>query len=743
MPIIKREDIELLRQRARIEQVVGEYVTLRRAGTGTMKGLCPFHDEKTPSFNVRSQLGVWHCFGCGEGGDVIDFVMKINQMDFLDAIEFLAGKFGVTLHYEKGGKRESRQGDPVKRQVLLEIHKLAEEFYCQQFASPAGEVARNFLIERRFTLDQAAYFRVGYSLAEWDALARYLRGRGFTEAQLSSSGLFVEGKRGLYDRFRGRIMWPIRDLSGATVGFGARNLSESDREVPKYINTPETQIYHKSQVLYGLDLARKTISQKRQIVIVEGYTDVMAAHCAGITNAVATCGTAFGEGHVQIIRRLLADRFDGAAKLSLENGNQYSGEVIYTFDGDEAGMKAARRAYVEDQAFAARTFVAIDSAGQDPCDIRIHRGDQGLRDLLEKRIPLFEFVLQSVLGSENLRTNEGRVAALSKAIPVLAGIGDVSLRNAYSQSVSAWLVQDPDQVRRQVERAARQLKAQSNQAEARSGQLRSATSTPGVRAKLGSVTGRGTADWDRTAWSGSESGVTSSAQEISREVGREGTVGQGVVVQNLDLLESAHTSYLRSLPNSSVLHLEAQVLAVVLQHPFACTASEFEELSRESFSDRTFQAVLDAIQATGGLTRFLDLQEEAEAFYQQNCAGADVGAGVGMDASVNMGEAAEAMAATRWNEEVREAALPPVRGVIVELSTIDLPLRNSQDARQLERFARETVSRLQVLNLTSQLADLRAQINLAQDPEEVQQLQFELTTVSTRIRQINENLGRG
>lgn len=234
------------------------------------------------------------------------------------------------------------------------------------------------------------------------------------------------------------------------MGFGARRLDE-DPQSPKYLNSPETLIYKKSQALYGIDVAKKAIARGRKVVIVEGYTDVMAAHAAGEDTAVATCGTAFGSGHTQIIRRLLGDVSSPAAGVVLSSGRGPGGEVIFTFDGDEAGKAAARRAYMEDQSFAAQTFVAVDPQGMDPCDIRLLRGDQALRDLVNNRVPLFEFVLRSVLSELDLTTAEGRVRGLRACGPILAGIKDHALRSEYTRRVAGWLGMEP----RDVERVAR------------------------------------------------------------------------------------------------------------------------------------------------------------------------------------------------------------------------------------------------------------------------------------------------
>ncbi|MFD1102981.1 DNA primase, partial [Schaalia naturae] len=449
--LIRREDIAAVRDASRIEDIVGEHVALKPAGVGSLKGLCPFHDERTPSFHVRPQVGLWHCFGCGEGGDVISFVQKIDHLGFSEAVEMLAQRSGITLHYEEGG-RQVRQEEPGRRQRLLDAHRVAEEYYREQLLAPEAHAGRAFLSGRGFTQAMSDHFGVGYSPQGWDHLTRHLRGRGFTDAEIQAAGLGTQGSRGTYDRFRGRLMWPIRDITGATIGFGARRLDD-DPESPKYLNTPETAIYKKSQVLYGLDLAKRDIARRRRIVIVEGYTDVMAAHVAGETCAVATCGTAFGSDHVRVVRRLLGDAADPAAGVVLSSGRAHGGEVIFTFDGDAAGQKAAIRAFHEDQNFASQTFVAVERSGMDPCDLRLARGDQAVLTLVSSRTPLFEFVIRSILRQCDLGTVEGRVAALRGAAPVVAGIKDRALRHEYTRELAGWLGMEVSEVSRAVRSA--------------------------------------------------------------------------------------------------------------------------------------------------------------------------------------------------------------------------------------------------------------------------------------------------
>lgn len=448
MPRIKDADIVVVRERARIDEVVRDVVALKSAGGGSLKGLCPFHDERSPSFHVTPAKGYWHCFGCQEGGDVIDFVRKIDHLSFAEAVEKLAARTGTQLRYEEGG---SAQPDRLKgvRTRLVEAHKAAAAFYAEQLNSADAQLGRTFLKERQFDQDAALKFGVGFAPNGWDGLTKHLRSMKFTDEELITGGLAIAGKRGPYDRFRGRLLWPIRDLSGDVVGFGARKLREDD-DGPKYLNTPETPLYKKSQVLYGVDLARKEISRRQQAVIVEGYTDVMAAHLSGIETAVATCGTAFGVDHIKVLRRLLMDQ------------DEFRGQVIFTFDGDAAGRKAALRAFNEDQRFVSQTFVAIEKTGLDPCELRLQQGPEVVRELVARRTPLFEFVIRATLDDYDLNTAEGRVAGLRAVAPVLATIRDRSLRPEYTRLVAGWLGMEPGAVSDAVRQATAKSGASAN-----------------------------------------------------------------------------------------------------------------------------------------------------------------------------------------------------------------------------------------------------------------------------------------
>ena len=424
---IRDEDVAYIRDRAPIDEIVGDYVQLKNAGGGAKKGLCPFHDEKSPSFHVTPSKGYFHCFGCQTGGDVIAFLMKIDHLTFTETIERLADRMGYTLRYEEGGSNTPTFSAGA-RSRLIAANTEASKFYQLQLNSPNAQHGRDLLTKRGFDKAACMQFGVGFAPDEWDALTKHLRALDYTIDELETAGLSKMGQRGPIDRFRNRLTWPIRDISGDVVGFGARKLaSDTEDQGPKYLNTPETPIYKKSQVLYGLDVAKKEIAKKRQAVIVEGYTDVMAAQLAGITTAVATCGTAFGADHIRILRRLLMD------------DDSFRGEVIFTFDGDAAGQKAALRAFSEDQKFVTQTFVAVEPDGLDPCDLRQQKGDLALRDLIARRVPLFEFAIRSELARHKLDSAEGRINGLNATAPLVAQIRDKSLRPEYTRLLAGWL----------------------------------------------------------------------------------------------------------------------------------------------------------------------------------------------------------------------------------------------------------------------------------------------------------------
>ena len=582
---IRDEDIAAVRERSPIDEVVGDYLQLRSAGGGSLKGLCPFHEEKTPSFNVTPARGLWFCFSCVEGGDAIKFVQKIDNLNFAEAIERLAARAGIELRYEQGGHVPGQE--QTQRRRLLQAHSAAAEFYAERIAGAGAAAARAFLSGRGFELTDAARFGVGYAPAEWDALTRHLRGRGFTEAELLLGGLAKEGRHGPVDRFHDRLVWPIRDLGGDVIAFGARKLAEADQG-PKYLNTPETILFKKSSVLYGADLAKREIAKRRQAVIVEGYTDVMACHLAGVTTAVATSGTSFGDGHISVLRRLLMDE------------SQFRGEVIFTFDGDAAGQRAALRAFGMEEKFVTQTFVAVQPDGLDPCDLRLKEGDAAVRELVAQRVPLFEFAVRSVLGEHDLETAEGRLAALDAAAPIVGRIKDRGLRQLYAVSLDRWLgMMDEAFVLARIGAHAR-LAAGSRTSQSRAAQSRAAQSgTPQSRMprpRAGEPDGAGSG--------GAGSGGSGASGAGADGAGADGAAPDGAAVWARDL-EARYD------PGDPVVNVERQALKLAVQRPALC-GPVFDALGADSFTAPVHAAVFDLIAGCGGTATAKGGREWAE-----------------------------------------------------------------------------------------------------------------------------------
>ncbi|WP_309080325.1 DNA primase [Zhihengliuella sp.] len=671
--LIKREDIDEVRARTDLKEVVEGYVTLRSAGVGSFKGLCPFHDERSPSFHVRPQVGTFHCFGCGESGDVISFIQKMDHTTFTETVEQLAARIGFELHYEDGGHGPSRQ-EVGRRQRLLDAHKIAEEFFRHQLGSPEAQIARDFLTGRGFDQAAAEKFGVGYAPQGWDALLKHLRAKGFRDDELNLTGMFSEGQRGIYDRFRGRLIWPIRDLTSATIGFGARKLYEDDKG-PKYLNTPETQLYKKSQVLYGVDLAKREITRNRQLVVVEGYTDVMACHLSGVGTAVATCGTAFGADHIKIARRLLQD--DGTG-----------GEVVFTFDGDEAGQKAALRAFDEDQRFIAQTYVSVEPTGADPCDLRQQRGPEAVRELIASKRPLFEFAIRASLKKYDLDTVEGRVQALRATAPIVAEIRDPAMRPAYARELSGWLGMDIDDVTRSVAAAGKRSRAGGR------GGAGDATSTRG---------GRDRSDSDRTHPDRGGQGYGPASQERPGQQQGRHAARQGYAAQDEQYADGSGAEpgprYEMPDPRDPVTRMERESLEVVLQQPAMLTPDQWQAFYEARFLAPAHAAIHAAIRAAG----------------------------------------ASGVSPSQWVEAVRQEVPEPLRPLVSELAVIPLP---AHSAEALARYCRDIMNRLFELQITHLKAEKIGQLQRmdpASAPEEFQRINRELMELELQRRALRED----
>ncbi len=546
---IRAEDVQEVKERTALDEVVREHVTLRTGGIGSFKGLCPFHDEKTPSFTVRPAVGVWHCFGCGEGGDAIEFVMKVDHLTFTEAVERLAGKLGMELRYDESsgaggrGGRPDGEGGLGRRGRLVEAHRVAAELFHAALVDPdhpayaEARPARDFLRAKGFDGEAARRFQVGFAPRSGQALGQHLRSRGFTEDELVTAGLLRRGGR--WDVFQGRVLWPIRDITGDPVGFGARRLFEDDRMPGKYVNTSETPIYKKATVLYGLDMAKRPIADSRRAVVVEGYTDVMACHLSGVETAVATCGTAFGSDHIKSLRRILRDEAGGAPA-----------RVVFTFDGDAAGQKAAMRAFEMDQRWASQSYVAVAPEGADPNELWLtHQnaddpdaGAAALRDLVDQAVPMFEFAVRTSIAPFDLDRAEDRVQAMRRAAPIIGGIRDKALRPEYVRQVAGWLGVPVEELAAEVARAGRARPAHQGP-----------PSTPAP--------------------------------------GQEGTGEQeSTLVPRPDLRDP-------------LVRAERQLLQVVLQYPQSLEAESLDTLAASAFAAPAHQAIYHGVLQAGGVTQ--------------------------------------------------------------------------------------------------------------------------------------------
>ena len=696
--LIRKEDIDEVRARTDIREIIEGYVSLKSAGIGTFKGLCPFHDERTPSFNVRPQVGSYHCFGCGESGDVYSFVMAMEHTSFVETVERLAARIGYTLRYE-GGKPGDRYEAGMRRR-LLDAHKIAAEFFERNLYSPDAQEAQRFLGARGFDPAATRKFGVGYAPRGWDHLLKHLRSQGFTDEELKATGMFSEGNRGLYDRFRGRIIWPIRTIAGETIGFGARRLFDDDQG-PKYLNTPETQLYKKSQVLYGIDLAKRDMTKNKQVVIVEGYTDVMAAHLAGITTAVATCGTAFGPGHIKMVRRMITD--DGSG-----------GEIIFTFDGDAAGQKAAMAAFQEDQRFVAQTFVAVAENGMDPCDLRLHKGDAAVRSLIASRRPLFEFAIDSTLAKYDLATLEGRVLAMRAIAPIIAGIKDRDLRPAYMRKVSGQLGLELDEIQRAVAYAQNHPKlSRTQQVEATAAAPRYERLNEGPQGVQGYAGAPGYTGIQGASHADVPYDPAYDAPPPEDHTAPSAYAGQNAAAHPPSNIQPAAPQpeaaapaveeFLTPDPRDPVARLEKAALEIALQHPELISVEQWRNLATVQFRYRTHREVAAGII-----------------------------------------HAATVMAPTpgiEWINCVRSGAVEGVHPAIAELAVSPLPVSNAEHLPNFVTGALNALFEQQIARQKSDLMMRLEQLSANPDDEEFEAVQRQLLELEMRRRQLNAQRG--
>ena len=433
MARIRQEDVEAVRERTDLVRLIQQYVALKKAGR-QFSGLCPFHTEKTPSFSVDPAKQVYYCFGCGKGGNAFHFLQEVETLTFPEAVERLAGQAGVSLRYEGVSPGERRQAS--RRQALYRANARAGELYHRMLVEGReAEVARRYLAGRGVTQDSVAAFDVGFAPGYPDFLLRRMS-RDFSPEILIEAGLAMKDPRGgVRDRFRNRITFPIHDLSGNAVGFGAR-LLEGDG--PKYLNSPETPVYRKGELLYNLHRAKGEVTRAGRAFVVEGYTDVIALHQAGIPTGVATCGTALGEGHFRLLSR-------------------FSRAAVLCFDADEAGARAAERAHGLFEQFGLEVAVLILPAGRDPADFVADDGGEAFERLADRATPVVEYMLERAIRQADLTSPEGKARAVRLGLPVVVGLKDPVLRGQYAGRLADLAGVSPNEVSMEVERAGRGL----------------------------------------------------------------------------------------------------------------------------------------------------------------------------------------------------------------------------------------------------------------------------------------------
>ncbi len=441
-----KESIERVKDAVDMVELVGARTELRRAG-GRMVGLCPFHDERTPSFSVNVEQKLYHCFGCGEGGDAIGFVQQTEALDFPGAVEFLAARYGIELkREEEDPQAEERRR---RRERLLKLVERATVFYERYLWDAAeAEPARRYLQGRGLAEQVLRDFRIGYAPKAWDRVITAAQRDGFTEQELAGAGLGRRGRQGGFgDLFRGRIMFPLADARGRVLGFGARAMRDDQR--PKYMNTPEGDLYHKRRQLFGIDRARAAVAKARQVIVVEGYTDVLALHAGGVQQSVAIMGTA-----------LTPEQFAELARAAGQDGT-----VVLALDADRAGLDAMMRAARAAEEKRIDLMVVELPAGQDPADLVAEGGAEAFTRLLERAISVPEFQTRRVMAEADLSTPHGRDRALEAVRPILTGVRRPATRNELVSYVSDRLDVPASNVVTELAEGAAPITVQPRQAE--------------------------------------------------------------------------------------------------------------------------------------------------------------------------------------------------------------------------------------------------------------------------------------
>ncbi|MCK5236341.1 MAG: DNA primase [Deltaproteobacteria bacterium] len=424
--MITDDQIEEIKSRADIVDVVGDHVQLRKRGMNYL-GLCPFHNEKTPSFTVSPDKGIFHCFGCGKGGNVYTFLMNHEGMEFPEAVRTLAERYGVKIEESRGRDSSS---DRSEKENIVEINRMALKFFRESFEGETGKAAREYMEGRGFLGDISDSFRVGFAPDSWDGLTNYLKKNNVEMALAYKAGLVGKKEERYYDKFRSRVIFPITDALGKLIAFGGRILGEGE---PKYLNSPETPTFRKSDVLYGLYKAKDEIKKKGYVLVSEGYFDCIALYNGGFTNSVATMGTALTELHLRRLKRLGAD--------------------IYTiFDSDEAGKKAALRGldnFIKEEVTAK---VVLLPNGMDPDDLLKQDGPEALTKLIDEARPAMEFFLDDVKSSVDMNSAEGKGRYSKEALPMLSKIKNLGERSHYLSVIAKDIGTTQDELLRELKK---------------------------------------------------------------------------------------------------------------------------------------------------------------------------------------------------------------------------------------------------------------------------------------------------
>lgn len=439
MALIPEETIERIKAASDIVEIVSEHVQMRHAGRNWL-GLCPFHNEKSPSFNLQPELQIYHCFGCGVGGDVVKFVQEIDKVSFVEALTFLAERAGIPVPRRGGSSADDERNDQ-----LFRANELAAKYFQYMLRQPAGADALRYLHGRGLTDETIDEFRIGYALPGWTELLEMAGRRDFATPALEQAGLVVQSRkgRGHYDRFRNRVIFPIANLSNRVIAFGARALAADDQ--PKYLNSPETPIYHKSSVLYGMSRAREAIRRDGTAIVVEGYMDVVSLAQGGVDNVVASSGTAVTPSHAGLLGR-------------------YSERVVLLFDGDAAGGTAAERGVEVLLGIEVDTRIVTLPAGQDPDSfVRRDKGADELRQLIDKAPPALDIYLDRMAAGVDLNSVTGRARAIERLLPLIAECKDEVRRNLMIRRAAQRL--DVDEQALRTDLASAQSRPQSRRSQ--------------------------------------------------------------------------------------------------------------------------------------------------------------------------------------------------------------------------------------------------------------------------------------